>query len=137
LVSLEANGLRGWGEVVAQEQPLYSYETAGTAAHVIREFLAPALLDEPIGGLTDVAARFAPFKGHNMAKAGLELAWMDLAAQMESESLSAMIGGVRLRVPVGVSLGIQSTLAALLERVDFCLSLGYQRIKLKIKPGWD
>src|SRR5438270_750227 len=82
LVCLEANGLRGWGEVVAQEEPRYSYETAGTAAHVIREFLAPALLHQPIAGLGDLAARFAPFRGHNMAKAGLELAWMDLTAQM-------------------------------------------------------
>jgi len=137
LVSLEANGLSGWGEVVAQEEPRYSYETAGTAAHVIREFLAPSLLAQPVAGLSDVAARFALFKGHNMAKAGLELAWLDLAAQMERKSLSAMIGGVRRRVPVGVSLGIQPTLAALLERVDRYLGLGYQRIKLKIKPGWD
>ena len=48
LVCLEANGLTGWGEVVAAEEPLYSYETTGTALHVIRDFLAPAVVDEPI-----------------------------------------------------------------------------------------
>ena len=73
LVCLEADGLRGWGEVVASEEPLYSYETVGTALHVIRDFFGPALLTAPLTGLSDLADRLAPFRGHNMAKAGLEL----------------------------------------------------------------
>ena len=137
LVSIEGNGLTGWGEVVAAEAPLYSYETIGTSSHVIRDYLARAVLDKRITGLTDLAARFAAFKGHNMAKAGLELAFMDLWARMQNISLSEFIGGTRKRVPVGVSLGIQPTLDQLLERIDRYLSLGYQRIKLKIRPGWD
>ncbi len=137
LLCLEANGLRGWGEVVASEEPRYSYETVGTAFHVIRDFLGPALVSEPITGLNDLARRLAPFRGHNMAKAGLELAFMDLLAQVNQQSLSALIGGELKRVPVGVSLGIQPTLSRLLERVERYLNLGYQRIKLKIKPGWD
>jgi O-succinylbenzoate synthase len=137
LVAVEACGLLGWGEVVAAEDPLYSYETVGTASHIIRGFLAPAMLSRPIESLDDLARRFAPFKGHPMAKAGLELALLDLLAQRAGRSLSAMIGGTRPRVPVGVSLGIQPTLGALLDRVDRYLALGYQRIKLKIKPGWD
>ena len=72
-----------------------------------------------------------------MAKAGLELAFMDLLAQVNEQSLSALIGGELKRVNVGVSLGIQPTISRLLERVDRYLGLGYQRIKLKIKPGWD
>jgi o-succinylbenzoate synthase len=137
LVSLECDGLRGWGEVVAMEQPLYSYETIGTAFHVIREFLAPEILRSPLDNLDDLARRLARFKGHNMAKAGLELAFLDLVAQAEKRSIHAAIGGTHARVPVGVSLGIQPTLAALLSRVEEYLGLGYQRIKLKIKPGWD
>ena len=137
LVCLEANGLTGWGEVVAAEEPLYSYETTGTALHVIRDFLAPAVVDEPITGLADLAKRLSPFRGHNMAKAGLELAYMDLLAQASGQSLSALIGGDLKRVAVGVSLGIQPAVEHLLERVERYLSLGYQRIKLKIKPGWD
>lgn len=137
LVWIEGNGVTGWGEVVAAEQPLYSYETIGTASHVIRDYLAQSLMARPVTGLTDLAACFAPFKGHNMAKAGLELAYMDLWARMQDKPLSELIGGTRKRVPVGVSLGIQPALAALLERVDKYLSLGYQRIKLKIMPGWD
>jgi O-succinylbenzoate synthase len=137
LVSVEADGLTGWGEVVAAEQPRYSYETAGTAWHVIRDYLAPAVLAKPVSGLTDLPSRFASFRGHNMARAGLELAYMDLLARATGASLSRLIGGTRDRVPVGVSLGIQPTLERLLDRVERYLSLGYQRIKLKIKPGWD
>ena len=137
LVCLEAEGLKGWGEVVASEEPRYSYETVRTAFHVIRDFFAPALLSEPVAQLDDLAKRLAPFRGHNMAKAGLELAFMDLLSQLRQQSLSALIGGERRSVPVGVSLGIQPTLSKLLQRVDRYLSLGYQRIKLKIKPGWD
>jgi len=137
LVCLEAEGLRGWGEVVAEEEPLYSYETVQTALHVIRDFLGPAVVASPISDLDDLVKRLAPFRGHNMAKAGLELAFMDLMAQTREQSLSALIGGELERVAVGVSLGIQPTISRLLERVDRYLKLGYQRIKLKIKPGWD
>jgi len=137
LICLSADGLRGWGEVVAAEQPLYSYETVGTAFHVIKDFLAPAVLDEPIASLADLARRFARFRGHNMARAGLELAYMDLLAQARQQSLSTLIGGERQQIAAGVSLGIQLTPAQLLKRVERYLSLGYQRIKLKIKPGWD
>lgn len=137
LVTIEGNGFTGWGEVVAAEKPLYSYETIGTAFHIIRDYLAQALMAKPVTGLSDLAGRFAAFKGHNMAKAGLELAYMDLLARIQNKSLSELVGGTRKRVPVGVSLGIQPTLADLLERVDRFLALGYQRIKLKIMPGWD
>jgi len=137
LVSVEGGGLTGWGEVVAAEEPRYSYETVGTAWHVIRDYLAPLLLSGPIADLNDLAKRFADFRGHNMAKAGLELAYMDLLARIRAQSLTQLIGGVRESIAVGVSLGIQPSLDQLLERVDKYLFLGYQRIKLKIKPGWD
>src|SRR5437764_3341422 len=137
LVSLEADGRTGWGEVVAAEEPRYSYETVGTARHVIQDYLAPAMLSRPVAGLADLSARFASFRGHNMAKAGLELAYVDLLARAREQSLSQLIGGTRARVPVGVSLGIQPTLAQLLDRVKRYLAWGYQRVKLKIKPGWD
>ena len=137
LVSVTGEGLTGWGEVVAAEEPRYSYETVATAQHVIRDFLAPAMLSRPVNDLADLAARFNAFRGHNMAKAGLELAYLDLLAKMKKKSLSDLIGGTRADVPVGVSLGIQPSLDQLLERVDRYLAQGYQRIKLKIKPGWD
>ena len=137
LVAVTSGGETGWGEVVAAEEPLYSYETVGTALHVIRDYLAPAIMEEPLRDISDLAQRLAPFRGHNMAKAGLELAFMDLLARLKCESLSHLIGGTREEIPVGVSLGIQPSLDLLLDRVDRYLGLGYQRIKLKIKPGWD
>ncbi len=137
LVGLHGGGAIGWGEIVAGEGPLYSYETVTTAWHVIRDFFAGALLERPLADLDDLATRISIFKGHPMARAGLELAFTDLAARLRNQSLSSVLGGTRREVPVGVSLGIQPTLGALLERVDRHLALGYQRIKLKIKPGWD
>src|SRR5262249_11474936 len=115
----------------------YSYETVGTATHAIRDFLGPSLLEKPLAGLGDLASRFGFVRGHNMAKAGLELAFVDLIARLNGRSLSRVFEGTRDRVPVGVSLGIQPALKSLLQRIDHYLSLGYQRIKLKIKPGWD
>jgi O-succinylbenzoate synthase len=93
LLCLQADGLRGWGEVVASEEPRYSYETVRTAFHVIKDFFGPALLTEPVRDLDDLAQRLAPFRGHNMAKAGLELAYMDLLAQVKQQSLSTLLGG--------------------------------------------
>lgn len=137
LVGVTAGELTGWGEVVAAEEPRYSYETVGTARHVIRDYLAPAMLARPLSDLEDLRIRFAPFRGHNMAKAGLELAYMDLLARTRGVSLAQLIGGTRPAIAVGVSLGIQPTQDQLFRRVDQYLALGYQRIKLKIKPGWD
>jgi len=137
LVSVEGQGLTGWGEVVAEEEPRYSYETVATALHTIKDHLAPVMLRRPVAGLEDLAARFTQFRGHNMAKAGLELAFMDLLARLRGESLSRSIQGSRSEVPVGVSLGIQPSIDQLLKRIDLYLGLGYQRIKLKIKQGWD
>jgi O-succinylbenzoate synthase len=137
LVSVTAEGKTGWGEVVASEEPHYSYETVGTATHVIRDFLAPAMISDRVADLTDLATRFSSFRGHNMAKAGLELAYMDLLGQVTGQSLSQLIGGTRSSIAVGVSLGIQPSFEKLLDRINRYLSLGYRRIKLKIKPGWD
>jgi O-succinylbenzoate synthase len=137
LVRMEADGLEGWGEIVAGEQPLYSYETVATALHVVREFFAPALLRAPLSGLDDLAGRLAAYRGHPMARAGLELAFVDLLARREGRPVASLLGGTRQRIPAGVSLGIQRRVADLLERVERYVALGYRRIKLKIKPGWD
>jgi len=137
LVELRSGNRSGWGEVVAGEEPRYSYETVETACHVLREYFAPAALAAPLASVEELAARLAGFRGHPMARAGLELALADLLAQARGEPLSRFLGGVRDRIPVGVSLGIQPDVGRLLERVGRYVGLGYQRIKLKIKPGWD
>jgi O-succinylbenzoate synthase len=137
LLRLDTGPHSGWGECAAFEAPLFSYETIGTARHVIRDFLAPAILGREIRDLADLAARLAPFRGHPMAKAAIELAFVDLVARLRGEPIARLIGGVRRQVEVGVSLGIQRTVDALDERVSRFLGLGYRRIKLKIKPGAD
>jgi len=137
LVRMEGDGVEGWGEIVAQEQPLYSYETVETALHAVRGFFAPALLRAPLAGLDDLASRLDAYRGHPMARAGLELAFVDLIARLRGRSVAGMLGGTRDRIEAGVSLGIQRRVADLLDRVDRYVALGYRRIKLKIKPGWD
>jgi len=137
LTRIEADGVEGWGEIVALEEPLFSYETVETAREIIKRHFAPALLHGTITSLDDLVGRLRHFRGHPMAKAGLELAWMDLVGRLRQEPITTLIGGTRTRVDVGVSLGIERTREALLAIVDEHVALGYQRIKLKIKPGWD
>jgi O-succinylbenzoate synthase len=137
LVAVYAGGLAGWGECTAHSGPWYSSETVETAWHVLRDFLIPELLEQEISSPADVPARFKRVRGHAMARAALENAVWDLLAQSQGLSLAEMLGAPRQRVPVGVSVGIEPTLEALLDRVAGHLADGYGRIKLKIKPGWD
>lgn len=137
LVSMQAGGLTGWGECVASAGPWYSYETVETAWHMLRDFLAPAILGQEIAAPGQVAERFQAVRGHPMARAALESAAWDLLAQAQGVSLAHMLGGQRQRVSVGVSVGIEPTLDLLLERVAGYVAAGYARVKLKIKPGWD
>ena len=137
LVELVADGITGWGEVTAMETPSYNYETTDTAWHIISDFLAPLLLGKDVASADAIPALFAGIRGHNMAKAGLENALYDVEAQQKRVPLSALVGGSLPQITCGVSLGIQETPQALLQKVEKELSRGYQRIKLKIKPGKD
>lgn len=137
LVAVHAGGLTGWGECTADAGPWYSYETTGTAWHILKDFLIPMALGLDVTTPRDVTARFARVRGHQMARAGLENAVWDLLAQAENVSLAQYIGGEKSRVAVGVSVGMEPNLDALLDRVAQHVNEGYQRIKLKIKPGWD
>ena len=127
----------GWGEIVTQADPLYSSEYTQGAWDVALRFLAPALLDRPRLAPEDVAGVLEPFKGHRMAKAGLELAVLDAALRTEGRALGEYLGAVRDRVPSGVSVGIQRDPSALVDTVRGYLDEGYVRIKIKIKPGRD
>lgn len=137
LIRMVADGVEGWGEIVADHQPLFSAETITTARHVLTDCFIPELLTRSLSSVADVAAALRRFKGHQMAKAGLELAFMDLAARTRGVSISEAIGGTRARVPVGVSLGIEKDVETLVAQVLAHVAQGYQRIKLKVKPGWD
>ncbi|HEY6289952.1 MAG TPA: o-succinylbenzoate synthase [Terriglobia bacterium] len=137
LVRVEAEGLTGWGEVTSGEQPLYNYETPETAWHILRDFLVPGMLHRELTGPAEVPTRFSPIRGHNMAKAALENALWDIESQRAGLPLAKLIGGALQEIPCGVSIGIQNSVDELLDKIECEVSAGYQRIKLKVKPGWD
>jgi O-succinylbenzoate synthase len=137
LVELRGEGLVGWGECVAGEHPYFSEETIDTAWLVIQQELGPMLAsaDPDHGG--KCPGIFRRVRGHRMAKAALENAVWDLEAQMKGVPLAALLGGSREVIDCGVSIGIQPSLEKQLAEVEKELAAGYQRIKLKCKPGWD
>lgn len=137
LVRVDAHGVTGWGEVTAGESPFYSYETPDTAWHVLRDFLIPWTLGKEWAAPGDLPARFRPIRGHNMAKAALENALWDICAQQQNVPLAQLVGGALDEIPCGVSIGIQNSVEELLDKVALELAAGYQRIKVKVKPGWD
>ena len=134
---ITADGVVGWGECVADQDPGYCYETVHTAWHIMRDFLIPRLFTAPFANPRQLPSLFTGVRGHQMAKATLESAIWDIASQQAGLSLSHYIGGVRDKVVVGVSVGIQPTTAQLVERVLAFRQVGYSRIKIKIKPGRD
>jgi len=137
LVRVDADDLTGWGEVTAGEEPFYSHETPETAWHILRDFLIPWVLGKEWTSPSEVAARFRPIRGHNMAKAALENALWVIEAQQKGISLARALGGTLEEIPCGVSIGIQNSVEELLERIAGEISAGYQRVKVKVKPGWD
>jgi O-succinylbenzoate synthase len=137
LVRVDADSLTGWGEVTCGEEPFYSHETPETAWHILRDFLVPWTLGREWASASEVAPRFRPIRGHSMAKAGLENALWDIEAQGKGIPLAKLVGGILEEIPCGVSIGIQNSIEDLLDRIEGELRAGYQRIKVKIKPGWD
>jgi o-succinylbenzoate synthase len=139
LVRVVADGVDGWGECVTTAAPVYSPEYTDGAAHVLEQHLAPRLLTDP-GPMTgaDVPARLAGVRGHQMARAALETAVLDAQLRRAEISLSRYLGGVRDRVPAGVSVGIpDGGVEELLDQVAGHLDEGYLRIKCKVAPGFD
>lgn len=127
----------GWGECVAMGDPLYSSEYVDACADVLRRFLVPALAAAGDVDAPAVARVLAPYKGHRMAKAALEMAVLDAELRAAGRSFARELGAVHDRVPCGVSVGIMDSVPALLDAVGGYLDEGYVRIKLKIEPGWD
>jgi len=137
LVETDVDGVSGWGESTAGEDPFYSYETVETAWHIIRDFLWPILKEKEIASAAEVWDLLARVRGHNMAKGGLEAAIWDAEAKQKNVPLAKLLGGVREEISCGVSIGIQPTIKELIAKVEKELTAGYQRIKIKIKPGMD
>lgn len=137
LVEVDVDGVSGWGECTAGENPFYSYEDTETAWHILRDFVWPILRGREFGSAADVFDMLARIRGHNMAKAAAETAIWDAEAKTRGVPLARLLGGARDEIPAGVSIGIQPAVPQLIEKVQRELAAGYQRIKIKIKPGCD
>jgi o-succinylbenzoate synthase len=137
LVEVRSEGLTGWGECTVGEHPHFNEESTDAAWVTLRQELAPMLAaaEDPAPG--KCSALFGRVRGNRMAKAALENAVWDLEAQIRQVPLYELLGGVRETIPCGVSIGIQPSVEKLLEKVETEISAGYQRIKLKCKPGLD
>jgi O-succinylbenzoate synthase len=147
IVRVDGDGVAGFGECVADRDPYYSAETNDTAWHIITDFVAPRVVGVDFGHPRDVFPALKAIRGHNMAKAAVEMAAWDLYAKQRGEPLSASLGaasakatapgGTPSRIRSGVSIGIQNTIDDLIAKVVQERAAGYQRIKIKVKPGWD
>jgi len=137
LAEIHSEGLIGWGECTAGEHPHFSEESVDSCWNVIVDELGPMLAASSVEHGGQCPRILGLVRGNRMAKATLENAVWDLEAQMKGISLSTLLGGVREKIPCGVSIGIQSSISELLAVVEREVSAGYQRIKLKCKPGWD
>ena len=133
----DADGVEGWGECTAGEGPFYCEEWAETAWPTMVSFLAPAVLGKEITGAAEIWGLLSAVRGNRMAKAAIENAVWDLEAQRLGIPLWKHLGGTQTEISSGVSIGIQDTPEQLIEKIDKELAAGYQRIKIKIKPGWD
>ena len=138
LVEAIGEGASGWGEVTAGENPFYNEEWTESAWLVLRDYAVPRILGKHIASAGGVAPLVEHIRGHRMARGGLEAAIWDLEARLSNRPLWQQIGGgARREIPCGVSIGIQESVPQLLDKIERELAAGYQRIKMKIKPGWD
>jgi o-succinylbenzoate synthase len=137
LVEAVVDGVSGWGEVTTVESPSYNSETTETAWHVISDFIVSRIIGRDLNKAADAASLLSPIRGHQMAKAGVENALWDAESQLKRIPLSKLLGGTLNEITCGVSLGIRENPQSLLRKVEEELRNGYQRIKLKIKPGKD
>ena len=137
LVEVQGEGSFGWGEVTVGEGPFYNEEDTDTAWHVLKNFAIPQILRKPLDKAAAAAGRMEQIRGHRMATGGLEAALWDWEARVAGRSLSSHLGGTQREIPCGVSIGIQGSVEELLEKIGAEVAAGYQRVKIKIKPGWD
>lgn len=133
----DKDGATGWGECTAGEGPFYCEEWTETAWNALQEFLAPMVVGHEVETAAEVGTLMKKVRGNRMARAAIETACWDLEAKVAGVPLWQHLGGVQREIACGVSIGIQDSPEALLEKIEKELAAGYQRIKIKIKPGWD
>ena len=137
LVTVHCQGLDAWGECVAGEDPFYNEEWVDGAWLVLSKYLGPAVTGRSLEAGRDCVPLFARIRGHRMAKAAIENALWEAEAREKGQSLWKLLGGTRREIACGVSIGIQDSVEQLMEKIATELAAGYQRIKVKVKPGWD
>lgn len=137
LVEVKMDGVTGWGECVAGEAPNFGPETTETAWHILRDHLWPLSKGREFASAAEVWELLAPVRGHQMAKGALEAAVCDAEAKQKGVPLWKLLGGEREEIACGVSIGIKDSVDELVSAVKKELAAGYQRIKIKIKPGKD
>lgn len=138
LVEVSSGGVSGWGEITCGEHPFYNEEWTESAWLIVKDYCAPRVLGRDLSGAMAVNGLTAQIRGHKMARGGLEAAVWDLESRIAGKPLYQHIGGgARREIPCGVSIGIQDTVPDLLRKIESELAAGYQRIKIKIRPGWD
>jgi O-succinylbenzoate synthase len=137
LVKAFAGSIAGWGECTAAEGPFYNHEAVDAAWIIMRDFVAPLVMGQEIQTAVEVSALTRRIRGNRMARGAIETAIWDLEARQKGVPLWHLLGGTQKEINCGVSIGIQETHAQLLEKIERELAAGYQRIKIKIKPGWD
>lgn len=137
LVTVHGEGVDGWGECVAGEDPFYSSEWIESAWPTLTKYLIPVLLGKQIESGRECPALLKRVTGHRMAKAALENALWDAEAIQKEQPLWKLLGGTRTEIACGVSIGIQDSVEQLLSKIETELAAGYRRIKVKVKPGWD
>jgi len=136
LVAVHGQEVSGWGECVAMNEPIYTSEYVAGAHSVTRDVLLPLLSGVEVTAST-VGRLLTPIQGHRMAKAALEMAFLDFDLQRSGTSLAAFLGAARDHVDVGVALGVDRDVSRLVDTVQEYVDKGYRRVKLKIVPGWD
>jgi o-succinylbenzoate synthase len=137
LVTAHCEGINGWAECVAGENPFYSPEWIETAWPTMIEYFAPALVGRSLAQARESVVHMNPVRGHRMAKAAVENALWDAEATQKQQPLWKLLGGTRREIACGVSIGIQDSIEQLLDKIAIEVGAGYRRIKVKVKPGWD
>ncbi|HMB26714.1 MAG TPA: o-succinylbenzoate synthase [Blastocatellia bacterium] len=137
LVKVFSEGLAGWGECTVGEHPFYNHESTESCWMIIRDYVAPMVLGREIGSPEDVPQLTGRIRGNKMARGAVECAVWDLEARRQAKPLWRLLGGTQEEINCGVSIGLEDSDAAMLKKVEKEVAAGYQRIKIKIKPGRD
>ena len=137
LVRLFSGGMSGWGEAAVSENPDYCYETPPVAMMVLEKYLLPRVVGHEFNDPYELQKELDVVTGYPFCRTGVESAFIDLYCKSKGIPEYEFLGGRKILVEPGISLGIEEDQGVLFDRIRWALEEGYKRIKLKIKPGRD